>query len=137
MKLTAALPLLLFMSSCSRLLPSSAPGVQTKEAQVLSQCYYWKPGDTPAKYSDADLEKLFLSVRKAPSTELDERAQQCCAQLVQALAVAGDKPFARVLAQQPDDVRKEVLHYVSSTWTSRGLSYPRTQALARVGNKRA
>lgn len=122
----SALWLVLLASGCASF---TSAGIQKREAVVLERSYYWKTFGYPTDFPDTRIEKLF--VRSLDDSLDGEYAETHEAQLVWALSVVGDKHFSDLLSQQPLEVQRATLRYMSSLWNNHKMRYPLTEALGK------
>ncbi|MES2705049.1 MAG: hypothetical protein V4726_00455 [Verrucomicrobiota bacterium] len=124
----SALGLLLFLTGCTGSGSSAGPGIQPREAEILTQNYYWDKARGPHQFTDAQIKALF---GRAPAMLYTngERSEIYISELAWALAAAGDRRYAALLGREPVRVQSKVLHFIKHFSTGCGLSYPRTWSL--------
>lgn len=116
------------LTGCQCPKPHTEPGIQPIEAAILTKQYYWRKDRDPKQYSDTQIQAFFARSEEVHLLD-GERAELHMSMLRYALAAAGDKHYAALLAQESLERQQAVAQFLHRPLSFGGLHYPMTEAL--------
>ena len=103
----------------------AAPGISSKEMNVLVSNYYYQVVPHEQRYTSEQLNELF---RASDNPTLDgEAAELQTARVAIALASVGDERFSQALSHHSASIKRAVARHIQHMWTLYHLHYPKTE----------
>jgi hypothetical protein len=107
----------------------AAPGISSKEMNVLVSNYYYQVVPHEQRYTSEQLNELF---RASDNPTLDgEAAELQTARVAIALASVGDERFSQAFSHHSASIKQAVARNIEHMWTLYHLYYPKTQRVLR------